>query len=273
MLMEFSISIDLSPVLAHLQATINGQVLPQISEGVKAITQQLHADWVEAVGRATELWSGERDEYMASIDMKITGPYSGVVWTDYKHAEEIETGRPAYDLKQMLNTSSKVRVSKKGRRYLIIPFRHSTPGAASPSMPALVYNKAKNLRASTVSMNAGMRSSGLIASDIKTRSQMMVPKHAYQWGERLQAGLVPKLKTRHKSDPYAGMVRFDAKTPGGKRYSTYMTFRVMVEGSPGWIIGPKPGLNIVKTVVDRLAPIAEKILTKAATTVADSAAK
>jgi hypothetical protein len=47
----------------------------------------------------------------------------------------------------------------------------------------------------------------------------------------------------------------------------------MAEGSPGWVIGPKPGLNIVKGVVDHLAPIAEKILTKAATTIADSAAK
>jgi hypothetical protein len=270
--MEFSITIDLHPVLAHLQATFNGQVLPQISEGVKAITQKLHADWVEAVGRATELWSGERDEYMASIDMKITGPYSGLVWTDYKHAEEIETGRPAYDLKQMLNTSSKVRVSKKGRRYLIIPFRHSTPGSASPSMPMMVYKQAKDLSPSRVT-GGGMRPSGLIASDVKTRSQMMVPKNAYSWGGRLPAGLVPKLRTRHKTDPYAGMVRFNAKTPGGKRYSTYMTFRVMAEGSPGWIVGPKPGLNIVKGVVDKLAPIAEKVLTKAATTVADSASK
>lgn len=268
--MDFSITIDLHPVLAQLTATINNRVLPQISEGVKAITQQLHLDWIEAVARATELWSGERDEYRSSIDMKITGPYSGLVWTDYKYAAEIETGRPARDLKKMLDTSSKVRVSKKGRRYLIIPFRQSTPGSASPSMAPHVYKLAKALKPSYVK-GGGSRPSGLIASDVKTRRQMMVPRNIYQWGDRLPAGLVPKLQKRHKTDPAAGMVRFDATTPGGRRYSTYMTFRVMAEGSTGWVIGPQPGLNIVKGVVDRLAPIAEKILTKAATSVADSA--
>jgi hypothetical protein len=85
--------------------------------------------------------TGEKEPYMASIAMQMTRPFSAVVSTDYKYADEIETGRPAKDLKQMLNTSPKVRRTKDGRRFLVIPMRHNTPGngALAPSMPKAVY--------------------------------------------------------------------------------------------------------------------------------------
>ena len=63
--------------------------------------------------------------------------------------------------------------------------------------------------------------------------------------------MAPKLQTRHAADPYAGMVRFDTSS-GKQKRSSYMTFRVMTEHSHGWVIPARPGLFIVKGVVDRM---------------------
>jgi hypothetical protein len=61
---------------------------------------------------------------------------------------------------------------------------------------------------------------------------------------------------------HAGMVRFDIGTPKSPR-SSYLTFRVMSEQSSGWIIPAQPGQHLVKGVVDRLRPQAEKQFSEA----------
>ena len=75
--------------------------------------------------------------------------------------------------------------------------------------------------------------------DRSTRQHVMVPRNIYQWGERL-AGL-PKSLSR-----YEGMVK-----TGSAKHTQYMTFRIMMEGSKGWIIPPQPGQKIVAGVVER----------------------
>lgn len=254
---EFKISVDLSGVTSAA-AIVNQQVLPLLSQAVRVIAQQTAIDWQEAVQRA-KLWSGEKDAYSSSIQMKMTGPFSALVWSDYRYAEEIETGRPPRDLKAMLNTSLKVRTSKKGKRYLFIPFRHNTSGndALAPAMPPDVYALAKDMTPSSI-VGQTQRLSGTGAYDIKTQQRLTVPQNVYQWGSSLPAGLVPKLKNSHKTDPYAGMYRFNTTAPGGSRSSTYLTFRTMVEGSPGWIVPAQPGLYLAKKVADEMQPVAEE---------------
>ncbi|MDP3327196.1 hypothetical protein [Parvibaculum sp.] len=214
--------------------------------------------WREAVLRAP-LWEGERRAYAATISYSFDGQFAGIISSDYKYVEDIEHGRPPRDLKRMLDTSMKVRTSKAGRRYLIIPIRHNTPGhsAHASAMPAGVHAEARTLSPSKITGH-GRRVSGTGALDIRTKQQYLVRARKYQWGGRLPAGLAPKMKASHKSDPFAGMVRFDTGTKGAKS-STYMTFRVMAEGQPGWIVAAKPGLNLVKGVVDVLKVDAEKI--------------
>jgi hypothetical protein len=190
------------------------------------------------------------------------------VETDYKLAEEIETGRPAKDLKVMLNTSLKVRVAKGGKnvgkRYLIIPFRHNTPGmnAHAPDMPAHIYNEAKNLKASLV-LQTGSRQSGTGAISLKNKTAITVPQRKYKWGQSLPAGLAPKKSAHHTTDVYAGMVRFKTSAFGGKRSSAYMTFRIMMEGSPKWIVQAKPGLYLAQKVRDEIAAEAPQVFAQA----------
>lgn len=229
--MEFAIQVDLSPVIDGLQEVVNGTVLPQLRQAVWAVAQQAQIDWMTAIGHA-KLWSGEKDNYSSSIDIQETGPFSALVSSDYKFAEQIETGRPAYDLKFMLRTSSKTRMGKNGQKYLIIPFRHNVG-----SMPAAVAFAAKRLDPSRVTgMGTRISATGATVAQAK-----------YAWGGRLKPNAVPGMLRKH-----TGMVRFDVSTKGAPR-SSYLTFRVMSENSTGWIIPAQPGQNIVKGVVEETA--------------------
>lgn len=251
---QFPISVDLSPMLASLQQAVDEKVLPRLHQAVRAVAQQTQINWIEAVQRA-RLWQGERDDYALSIDMRMTGPFTAEVWSAYRHAEEIESGRPARDLKRMLDTSHKVRTTKEGKRFLIIPFRHNTPGmiAHANPMPDHIYAAAKELAPSRI-VGQTRRLSGTGAMDIKTHKFLTVNQNLYQWGQ--------KLKVDKSDKRYAGMYRFDTSAGRG-RSSAYLTFRVMMEGSPGWIIKAQAGKWIAKGVAEAMQPLAEQAFNEA----------
>jgi hypothetical protein len=237
---EFKISVDISHVLAGIGRIVDREVLPKLSTAVLALAQQTQKDWMEGIERA-KLWSGEKAAYGATIHIEMKGPFSAVVSSDYKYCEDIENGRPARDLKKMLQTSAKTRLSKKGKKYLIIPFRHNVD-----SMHKDVYALAKQLAPSRIT-GVGTRVSATGAT---------VAQFKYSWGGKLTDH--PMLRPRQ-----AGMYRFDTST-GNKRSSAYMSFRVMSEDSKGWIVPPQPGLKIVNTVTERLnGGLAEKAFAEA----------
>lgn len=259
--------------LMDMSVGINAQVLPLVSQAVRAVAQQAHADWVKAVHGA-KLWSGEKDAYMQAITWRSTGDFSAVVEADYKYAQEIETGRPARDLKKMLDTSLKVRRTKDGRRFLVIPMRHNTSGngaLARPMSPA-VQKMAKALAPSRVT-GQGQRQSGEVvslspiygmskgrpnanfASNPSTKQAATVNSNTYAWGGRLKTGAIKADGlTPADAKRYAGMVKMNTTTPGGGKSSSYMTFRIMMEGSKGWILPSKPGLYLADGVAKALEP-------------------
>ena len=272
---QYTFSLDM-PSNDDIKKIVNGAVLPKIAQAVHAVAQQARINWQDAVMHA-RLWSGEKVPYVASIKMEMTGAFSAVVSSDYKYADEIETGRPPRDLKKMLDTSTKVRRTKDGRRFLVIPFRHNAPGgdALAPAMPVDVYQMAKGLSASSVT-GSGTRPSGEVTilsrktgmraantqtpylSHTKSGGHYLVNKSTYAWGDRLTPVM---LHGQAKADQkkYAGMTRFRTSTGG----SSYLTFRIMMEGSTGWIIPAQPGIYLAKKVADELAPLAEKAVTEA----------
>ena len=96
-------------------------------------------------------------------------------------------------------------------------------------------------------------------SSIKGQQAAMVAKRNYAWGARLTAGQLKAAGMTHQeAKRYAGMVKMDTSTPGGAKSSAYMTFRIMMEGSKGWIVPAKPGLYLAKKVADELQPKAEQ---------------
>jgi hypothetical protein len=257
--MNFNLSIDLAPLVNALSGA-NIELAQRVSVVVAATAQSAYERWADAVMKANGVWVGEKSDYVGSIKVRSINGFEAEVWSDYKHAKEIETGRPQRDLKRMLDTSVKVRVSAKGARYLIIPMRHNTPGsnALSNSMPPNVYAGAKMLSPSSV-IGTVTRLSGLNAYNTKTKLPMVTEQNIYKWGGRLPAGLSAKLKSEHKTDPYAGMVRM--KQQGGG--SAYLTFRTMTENSHGWIVPEKPGMHIVQNVVNDVRPLFEQAMAEA----------
>lgn len=260
----------------ELSAGINAKLFPLVSQAVNGIAQATASRWIESVQRA-KLWSGEKDAYAKTISYRMTGEFSAVVESDYRYAQDIETGRPARDLKAMLNTSMKVRRTKTGTRFLIIPFRHNVD-----SMPGHVQTAAKALSASTITGQSQRRAGemtsaafgiGMVAMSEKrqrrnpfakttgTRQDVMVKKNHYNWGARLAAGSMGP-NPRGKVDRYAGMVRFDTSTDKAKS-SAFLTFRVMSEKSKGWIVPAQPGQMLVDGVVKEMQPAAEAWIAEA----------
>lgn len=280
---KYSISFDLGNV-PGIANVINGQLMPLLSKAVNGIGNATAAKWKEHVYKA-KLWSGEKDAYADSITWNFPpGGLSGYVEATYKHAEEIETGRPARDLKKMLNTSLKVRRTESGKRFLIIPMRHNTPGsgAHAKAMPANVHALASQMTKSIVT-GTGQRPVGEVTrlspktgmhpspnqtpflSNPKTKQHAMTASHSYAWGDRLsKAALLQAGASKAEAKRYAGMVRMDTSTPGGAKSSAYLTFRVMMEGSSGWVIKAQPGQFIAKKTVDVMKPVAEQVFSEAA---------
>ena len=247
--MEFSVKFDLSEVLASAQ-TIRINMLGDIATAVEGVATTGLERWQTNVMKAP-LWQGEKDAYVATIRAERVDDYHWEIRSNYRYVEDIESGRPPRDLKLMLNTSMKTRVSKDGRRYMIVPFRHNTPGytAHAPAMPKDVYAQARKLEPSIITGH-GHRVSGTGAYDIKTKQPFLVRQRQYQWGGRLGADPNRRMG-RSKTDRYAGMVRFNTSS-GKQSSSSYLTFRVMMEGSLGWIIPARPGLWIAKHVAESL---------------------
>lgn len=207
--------------------------------------------------------------YLKSIQLAKLGEFSYEIFSDAPYAAAIEYGTGPRDLKRILDSSFKVRVSAKGKRYLVIPFRWGTGTGSGGGvtfgrrvMPAEIHDEAKDLDPSRI-VGHGRRLSGTGAWSVKTRAPMTVRQRAYQWGGRLPAGLAPKLKPSHVTDPFAGMVKFQHPTRRGSRDTHYMTFRTMVEGGQGWILPAQPGKFPARAVADELNRIAPRVLQRA----------
>ncbi|HEX7642014.1 MAG TPA: hypothetical protein VF450_19535 [Noviherbaspirillum sp.] len=272
---QYTFSFDL-PSNDEIKKIVDGAVLPRVTQAVHAIAQQARINWQDAVMRA-RLWNGEKAPYAASIKVEMTGAFSAVVSSDYRYADEIENGRPPRDLKKMLDTSTKVRRTRDGRRFLVIPFRHNTPGndALAPAMPTDVYQMAKGLSASSIT-GSGTRPSGEVTilsrksgmraanaqtpylSHIKNGGHYLVNKSNYAWGSKLSPAML-HAQSKGVRAKYAGLTRFKTSTGG----SSYLTFRIMMEGSTGWIVSAQPGKYLARKVADALGPLAAKAMTEA----------
>ena len=242
--------------------------LPGMARAVQAATLAVQQEWVD---KAKGVFDRPTKKYMGGI---LEGhiypmnndPYSGAIINTQPHAKYIEYGTRPHDMKKALYTSSQVRVSKKGKRYLIIPFRHGTPSKGSHeggsgtkrammnTMPESVYNKAKNMAFSH-------RTGGYIA---KNRYTDKAYRNRYQWGGRLtqhqvkEAGAGAKLKQHHKTNIYAGMVKF--RRDEGTNTSQYMTFRIMHEDSTGWWHPGTPPLHLAQKTANEMRPIVERLI-------------
>lgn len=266
--MAYRVDVDVSELLGA-SAEITAALRARVDFAVRAIAEEGASRWREAVLRA-HLWQGEKEKYIKTIGWKPTGEMQALLFATYEHAHEIETGRPSRDLKAYLQTSRKTREVKRGphagQKYLVIPFRHNVPtasgkGVHAPQMAASIYPLAKALAPSYVRPPGSIKERTRISA-----SGHRVRQHSFAWGGRLPSGLAPKLKEHHRTDPYAGMVRFDTSPRRGAtraKSSAYLTFRVMGEWSDGWIVGERPGQYLARGVSGSLHGMLAEAIKKA----------
>jgi len=237
-------------------------VLPNTAQAVERSADAMVGIWSNI---ARGVFKHATGRYIHGIEKGKIYPYNNdkfqaAVINTVPYAKYLENGTRAYDLKNMLNTSSKVRVAKDGKRYLIIPFRHGVPGSVEfQPMREEIHKLAQRLSISQrVTKWAEPSQQG--AKSYKEAQMFLahghpegktVERYGYKWGERLTKqmlianNLVNMDKKSHwKSSKYEGMVRFprDEGTPGSK----YMTFRVMKEDKSGWIKPATPALHIAE---------------------------
>lgn len=122
------------PLLSGDIGPINAGSFPTLAQAVAALANAAHQQWKRYAqgeplpnGQVIGLRSGH---YHESIQLEQTGDYAWRVISRLAYADVIERGSPARDLKKILDSSLKVRRSKDGKRYLIIPFRWGTPETA-----------------------------------------------------------------------------------------------------------------------------------------------
>ena len=258
-----NISIDLGHLIPP-DAGID-KTFPHLAFAVRKITERGAGIW-QSYASGAPLPNGETihsrsGRYLRSIQQKSTGEFSGEVFSDLPYAKGLESGFPARDMKKMLDSSMKVRISKKGKRYLIIPFRHGTPGSNFRSvMPVEVHDIWRGMKSSHVTgRRHEVSQTGAIS--IKRRSPVVVGRRTYRWGDRLKSEqMLAAGVTGRKLRNMEGMVNFKTQDGG---HSSYMTFRVMVEGSSGWLAKARAGYYPAKTTADQIRPEAEKTFREA----------
>ena len=157
-----------------------------------------------------------------SLNMPESGRLIHEIIATNQMGVKTERGYPAYDMKPMLLNGPKARISKKGKKYNIIPFRH---GAGENTqhfkpMPSDIHDAAKELRATTNVM--GRR----IQGDRLTGTEKRYPALVHQFTK--PSGEVGRYQ--RKNGHYEGMIRVEAKY-GQTVQSKYLTMRVVSENS------------------------------------------
>jgi len=182
---------------------------------------------------------------------------------DLPYAIVIEEGRPQLDMLPHYLVSSKTRVSKKGKPYLVIPFRHGTPGSVtfgSDVMPEEVHQVVKSRE-----FGASRRLPRIYFSpNIHGRP---ATRYTYKWGSRYSAGEnqlmhIPEGKN-WASGKYEGMVKMER--PGSTRHMEYMTFRTASAESRlrdpnAWVLPAVTGKYVAETALNQMAPFIEESL-------------
>lgn len=215
------------------------RLFPNQARAVQALAVGAQRRWLEYAtgkrplpsGRVLQARSGA---YASSIKIHEAGHLKYVIYSEDPRADIIENGASAWDMHKILATSDKVRVTKDGRKYLVIPFRHKTHGGLGVVMPqqAEGWWLTRDRASSVVSGHYTERS----VNNPDTR----VTRNTYIWGDRMTRqdvagmGLDPMAEGRN----LVGMVRFQNETD---RAGQYMTFRVMVEHGRGWRMPQRPG--------------------------------
>lgn len=205
----------------------------QLDKALENIVKSLAVIYMSKleVEASNELHSTRR-RYLQSIRLVDSGKLEATVFLDYSKdplIAMIEEGSGPFDMKAKLLSSPKAKITAKGKRYISIPFRWSTPSAVGESelfsgkMPLDVYNAVRQKELVVPMSGGGMRTNGLSIGE--------VPKEFQNTLSRPQlvdsSGSILFNEYKHKSSIYEGI----SKHVDNSAQSTYFSFRRISENS------------------------------------------
>lgn len=229
-LIDFS---DFMREMGALQA-LGGNVWASAQAALLRGARTVRSQWRQLADTEIKRQSGQ---YIAGIQIEYPragNPFEVGIFNAIPYATTIEYGSAPHDLKPGLLASPRHRVSKKGKRYTIVPFRHKVPSSLYSVMPTEVHTLAKELQRSTV-LRRFLDERGVI-------------RYKYAWGGRLTAEMLEPLVqsgtiTPLQAQRFAGMVKM-----GMRRHTGYLTFRTVSESSPphSWMHPGTPGHHFAR---------------------------
>jgi hypothetical protein len=238
---DFSVFSEMGDQIAAVVASAGPELFPRYSEAAETVSENAEILYKSYL-QGNPLPNGKQLQKPAKsaaegVQRRAAGALLWDIVNTDETAKEIEEGKPPFDMKTLLPTAKKARMSKDGTLYLIIPFRSGTPTAKYlNAMPHAVYKIAKQM---TFSQNLGTVGTRMSATGHE------VPKFGYKWGDKVSkqqlaaAGLSEEAQRR-----YSNMYRFN-----GPGQTTYITFRTMSQKSTGWIKKAVPGLFPLQTAL------------------------
>jgi len=274
--------LDFLPLREFAELLENKGIYPELYQAIEVSGEHIKKIWIR---NANAVLNHTQGDYVNGIVSGVQYPYENdpLVYSlinKSKHAYRLEYGNEAWDMKKFLQTSDKIRMTKKGEKYLVIPFRHGIPGTKNyKPMPEEIYSEAKYLGASQVT---GFYHEGSIkgaqtykdALLLKQYNPSKVKRRSYKWGD--------KLRTTDETSIYNNMYRFETNThinrkqvpvDAGKfvnrtpshniQSSIYLTFRIMKESHSGWIYPRREGKYILKKSIEEGLPLIMQLLSEA----------
>jgi hypothetical protein len=206
-----------------------------------------------------------------AIDIPEAGQFNRKILATDPISDKTEEGYISWDMKPMLLGGPKARVSKKGNKYNIIPFRHGTDGGSGENaqfktMPKDIYAAARKMMPSSAGTNGKLLYGGKLAG---TNWDGKHPAKSNFIGRRDSTFPVPLVQGRgiykHKSNIFDGMLKIES-TYEMKTQNKYLTFRIVSDKSHplSWW---HPGRNAqphMQFVIDHCIPKIERELKSAA---------
>lgn len=218
---------------------ISADILPKLTAGA---LQRLVVDLAAAarshwIGLAQKELKSSRRAYVQGIQGIEVGKGYAAVSLVGLIPNLVENGQNPYDMHTTLlgpgvplatPGKSGKRRAKDGHYYRAIPFRHQVPGTLGQG--------GGQVMGSAYQGHAAIADAAALGRSIHKHAQKLgattgMPGQATKWGDRLPAGLAPKLRAHHSTDIYAGMVKM-AKAYKEVTQNQYMTFRMISEAVP-----------------------------------------
>jgi len=241
--------VDITP---ELQETLNkfellGRgIFPATSRAVDIAAGFVMRTWVN-IAQGNDLSGKPQDvtfrgsiDYANSIRIVSMSPFHKVVTSDSEVGARLHEGSEEYDMKPALVRGPKSRVSKDGKRYNIVPFRHKVAKMLKARIDnQSVYDMAKRL----------------------TKQKVIGFKIDNEGKRRMAYAKWTRDKKLDVSDRMlAGMVRMETSTGRG-RSSLYLTFRTVTLDQVGkWIRAAQSAWDIVGEVNKKTRDKVEKLI-------------